>query len=257
MNIATPPQESAPGPHIERVRHEIRRRMLTVDSVENVTPGMLRIVLKGEELADFVSLGFDDHIKVVVAGEGGENEMRDYTPRRYDNDARALTLDFAIHEAGPVTAWALGAKVGDALQIAGPRGSAIISGEIGRLVLIGDETALPAIGRRIEEAAAGAEIISIGAVAGPEEEQRFETAANHTALWAYRPLSEATDPQSILDVLKTVEITPDTFVWIAAEAGVARALRAWLVNEKGRPLNWIKAAGYWVQGQADAQDKTM
>ncbi|MIL10184.1 siderophore-interacting protein, partial [Salmonella enterica subsp. enterica] len=76
MNIATPPQESAPGPHIERVRHEIRRRMLTVDSVENVTPGMLRIVLKGEELADFVSLGFDDHIKVVVAGEGGENEMR-------------------------------------------------------------------------------------------------------------------------------------------------------------------------------------
>ena len=121
-----------PAPRIERVRHELRRRSLVVSGIERVTPGMLRITLSGEDLADFVSLGADDHIKVFVPGADGTEERRDYTPRRYDNDARLLALDFALHEAGPVTAWAMNARVGDRLEIGGPRGSAVVSGEIGR-----------------------------------------------------------------------------------------------------------------------------
>jgi NADPH-dependent ferric siderophore reductase len=252
------PQTSNPNssvPKIERVRHELKRRSLTVSNIENVTPGMLRIELAGEDLADFVSLAPDDHIKIFVAGAGEEMERRDYTPRRYDNDARTLVIDFAIHEAGPVTQWALDARLGDRLEIGGPRGSAVVSNEIKNWLLIGDETALPAIGRRIEETGGDAHVTAIVAVADAAEHQVFQTDAQLEPHWAHRPLSQATDASALLAILRTVELAPGTFVWIAAEASVTRALRAYLVEERGYPLSWIKASGYWVKGKADTTEK--
>jgi len=56
------------GPRVARVRHEIKRRRLTVARVERLPPKMVRIVLGGEELRGFTSLGFDDHIKVFFPG---------------------------------------------------------------------------------------------------------------------------------------------------------------------------------------------
>jgi NADPH-dependent ferric siderophore reductase len=252
------PQTSNPNssvPKIERVRHELKRRTLTVSNVEKITPGMLRIELAGEDLADFVSLAPDDHIKVLVPGPGEEMARRDYTPRRYDTDARTLVIDFAIHEAGPVTQWALGARPGDSLEIGGPRGSAVISDDVKNWLLVGDETALPAIGRRIEEAGSDVRITAIMAVADAAEHQIFQTDAQLETHWAHRPLSEATDASALMAVLQSVELAPGTFVWIAAEASVTRALRTYFVEERGYPLSWIKASGYWVKGKADATEK--
>ena len=243
------------APRIERVRHELKRRSLTVTAIERITPGMLRMQLSGDDLSDFVSLAPDDHIKVLVPGAGEEMERRDYTPRRYDTDARTLVLDFAIHEAGPATQWALDAAVGDRLEIGGPRGSAVISSDIENWLLIGDETALPAIGRRIEEAGAGMNITAIAAVADVAERQAFQTEAKLDMHWAYRPLSQATDASALMNVLQSVDLLLGTFVWIAAEASVMRALRSYLVEERSYPLSWIKASGYWVKGKADTTEK--
>ncbi|MGY5802494.1 siderophore-interacting protein [Rhizobium sp. LEGMi12c] len=252
------PQTSNPAisaPKIERVRHELKRRSLTVTAIERITPGMLRIRLAGEDLGDFVSLAPDDHIKVLVPGAGQEMDRRDYTPRQYDADARTLVIDFAVHEAGPATQWALDASVGDGLEIGGPRGSAVVSADIENWLLIGDETALPAIGRRIEEARAGVRVTAIAAVVGAAEHQTFQTDAQLDMRWAYRPLSEATDPSALMKILQSVDLQPGTFVWIAAEASVTRALRSYLVEERGYPLSWIKASGYWVKGKADTAEK--
>jgi NADPH-dependent ferric siderophore reductase len=152
---------NSPQREIRRVRHEVKRRRLTVDQISPVTPKMLRITLAGEELAGFTSLGFDDHVKLFFPTEStSEPEptdrppMRDYTPR-YDAGTGLLHIDFAIHDAGPATDWALRARVGDSLTIGGPRGSAIIPMEFDWHLFIGDETALPAIGRRLEELPAG------------------------------------------------------------------------------------------------------
>ncbi|EJB07956.1 NADPH-dependent ferric siderophore reductase [Rhizobium sp. BK619] len=247
-------EQTSPPPGIERVRHETRRRTLTVESVIDITPGMRRITSSGGDLADFTSLAPDDHIKIFVPAADGGEERRDYTPRRYDNAARSLTIDFALHEAGPVTQWAIGARPGDRLEIGGPRGSAVVSKAVTRWLLIGDETALPAIGRRIEESAAGTAITAIAAVTGPLEEQSFETRADLDVHWAHRPLSEATAAAALLKLLSTIDIKPETFVWVAAEASVTRDIRAHLL-ERGYPLSWIKASGYWVFGKADATEK--
>nr|WP_246251706.1 siderophore-interacting protein [Ancylobacter pratisalsi] len=70
---------------IERVRHDTRRRMLRVDTVVRLTPHMVRIGFTSDDLAGFTSLSFDDHIKLFFPAEdGGADQMRDYTPRRFD-----------------------------------------------------------------------------------------------------------------------------------------------------------------------------
>ncbi|WP_029870637.1 siderophore-interacting protein [Rhizobium leguminosarum] len=246
--------QASSTPGIERIRHDTRRRLLKVESVVDITPSMRRVVLAGDDLADFISLGADDHIKIFIPTADGGEERRDYTPRRYDNAERRLTIDFALHEAGPVTKWAIDANPGDRLEIGGPRGSAVVSKTVKRWLLIGDETALPAIGRRIEESGAGTVVTTIAAVTGPSEEQTFETSAELHVRWAHRPLSQATDAAALLKLLSTVDIQPETFIWVAAEASVTRDIRAYLL-ERGCPLGWIKASGYWVFGKADTTEK--
>ncbi|MFL5016934.1 MAG: siderophore-interacting protein [Rhizobium sp.] len=246
--------QTSPAPGIERVRHDTRRRTLAVESVVDITPGMRSITLTGDDLADFISLAPDDHIKIFVPAADGGEERRDYTPRRYDNTERKLTIDFALHQAGPVTQWAIDARAGDWLDIGGPRGSAVVSATVKRWLLIGDETALPAVGRRIEESGAGTVITTIAAVTGPLEEQTFETSAELHVRWAHRPLSQATEAAALLKLLSTIDIQPETFVWVAAEASVTRDIRAYLL-ERGCPLGWIKASGYWVFGKADTTEK--
>jgi NADPH-dependent ferric siderophore reductase len=55
---------------------------------------------------------------------------------------RTLTIDFAIHLAGPHQ-WAAAAKVGDRLDIGGPRGSAVVPDDFDWYLLIGDEARCP------------------------------------------------------------------------------------------------------------------
>jgi NADPH-dependent ferric siderophore reductase len=249
-------EDSMTEHRITRVRHELVRRRLAVREVARVTPHMLRITLEGEELAGFTSASPDDHVKIFVPGAQGEIERRDYTPRHYDAEAGTLAIDFALHDAGPATQWALQAKAGDVVEIGGPRGSTLIPWSFDWYLLVGDETALPAIGRRIEEAPAGVRIISVIAVTGPEERQAFETKAEHDAIWVYRPAALADGPGVMLAALAEFQFPAgEGFIWIAAEAKVAKVLRQEIETSRGHLRQWMKASGYWTKGVADAADK--
>ena len=136
---------------ITRIRRERRRRQLIVTERVQLSPSMVRLVFTAPDLADFDSAAPDDHIKLFFEDADGGRAMRDYTPRAFDNAARSLTVDFALHQAGPATAWAMRAQPGDTLNIGGPQGSTVLADDFDWYVLIGDETALPAIGRRLEE----------------------------------------------------------------------------------------------------------
>src|SRR5256885_12779991 len=81
--------------------------------------------------------------------------LRDYTPLRYDAARQNLIMDFALHDAGPATEWALTAPLGQWVGLAGPRGSLVISANLPWHWLFGDETAMPAIERRLAERPAG------------------------------------------------------------------------------------------------------
>ena len=239
-----------------RHRFDIRRRPLVVRDKTRVTPQMIRLVLAGDDLADFQSPAPDDHVKLLIDGPGGEPVMREYTPRAFDPQAGTLTIDFAVHEAGPATQWAVDAAPGDRLTVAGPRGSTVIAPVFDWWLLIGDETALPAMGRWVEGMAQGAAVTTLGLVTGPAEEQHWQTLANHVAHWCHR--ADPADPQAAASAVAGLDLPEGRgFVWIAAEAGVARHIRDHFLTARNHPRHWLKAAGYWTAGKADTSDKTL
>jgi NADPH-dependent ferric siderophore reductase len=239
-----------------RVRHNSRRRTLTVLEKRHVTPRMVRVVLGGDDFEDFTTASADDHIKLYVPGERGDLEGRDFTPRHFDAEAKTLTIDIALHPAGPAIRWSEQAQIADTVEISGPRGSLMIADDFEWWLLIGDETALPSISRRVEALAAGVRAITLVAVSGPDEEQVFDTRADHQAVWVHRSPEEATNAEPVMEALRRLELPlGEGFVWIAAEAKVARAGRDYIVNVRRHSRQWLRASGYWIEGRSDAYER--
>ena len=185
---------------------------------------MVRVTLGGD-IEGFTSLGFDDHVKLFFPtgslGEDGQPEFmaRDYTPRRHDPQAGTLAIEFVIHDAGPATRWAEQAQPGQMLQIGGPRGSFVIPTEFDWHLLIGDDTGLPAIARRLEELPAGARAVALIEVDGPADQVAIASAADVTVKWVHRDGAEAG--------------TPDLLAAGAAAPGIA----ARATTTRGRPAS--------------------
>jgi NADPH-dependent ferric siderophore reductase len=249
---------TAPRHQVTRIRREPRRRTLTVVATERLSASMLRIRFASSELGDFESSAPDDHIKLFLPEaelENGRPAMRDYTPRAFDTEAGTLTIDFALHEAGPATAWAIGAGPGDTIQIGGPRGSAVVADDFDWYLLIGDETALPAICRRIEELRSGVPIRAIVAVDGPDDRIGMPDHDALTVHWAIRGKG-ANDAERLIALLgETAWPAGEGYVWIAGESGISRAVRTHIIATLGHPREWTKAAGYWTRGVADAHER--
>lgn len=245
-----------PKHHIFRTRQEVRRRHLTVTAVEHITPRMRRIHFTSPDLHDFASPGIGDHIKLFLPAPAGERCMRDYTPRAFDTKAGTLAIDFALHDAGPATAWALAAQPGDMLEIGGPRGSTIVPDDFDWYLLIGDETALPAIGRFVESLRPGVRVTTLVAVDGVTDQLVFTTQAHWHPIWATRTGGLEEDPGLLRDALAACLPLPpgDGYIWIAAEARAARHLRNYVLETLGHPREWVKAAGYWTMGLSDAHE---
>jgi len=238
-------------PRVERVRYELKRRKLSVRRVEPLPAGMIRVVLAGPELEGFTSLGFDDHVKLFFRDEA----RRDFTPRRFDPEAGELWIDFYLHDHGPAAEWVAGAAAGHVLEVGGPKGSAVIDPtNIDTHLLIGDETALPAIGRRLEELPAGANAIVVVETEARADRPVLRSAATVQTVWVAR--DHGGDPAApVINGLRSVEFAPlRCFAWVAHESQVARTIRAYLLTERNVDKRWVKAAGYWRRGASGTHD---
>ena len=222
---------------VERVRHELKRRELTVQAVEVVTPHFRRITLVDDSLSDFVSASFDDHVKVFIG-----DARRDYTPRSFDNAARELVIEFALHGDGPAAEWAARAVPGDTLAIGGPKGSLIVPVDYDWHLLAGDETAFPAVARRLEELPAGARAIVVLKAADVADRRTFASAADVSMTWV------STDAELLHAVRALALPEGDGYAWCAGEAACMAALRRELVEVKGHPGEATRAAAYWKRG---------
>lgn len=225
-----------------RVRQEPKRRELRVLRVEALSPHVAHVVLAGDDLSDFSSPAFDDHVKIFLpSSDGAPAVARDYTPRRFNPQARELSIEFALHGEGPAAAWARSAQPGDPLTVGGPRGSFIVPDDLDWHLLIGDSSSLPAIARRLEELAASPRVLAI--VQMDEADRR---PLSHVAADRLQWVSDATD------CLAAVRAWPvpagDGYAWCAGEAGVMRELRRVLVEEKGLDPRSVRAAAYWKRG---------
>ena len=173
------------------------------------------------------------------------------TTRRAAHDRAANTLDieFVLHDAGPATRWAEQVAVGQTLDIGGPRGSFIIPFNFDWQLLIGDDTGLPAIARRLAELPAGTRAVVLIEVEGPEDRVPLDSKADASITWAYRNGAEPGDSKVLTQALKSMQLPEgDYYAWVACESLTAKALRAQLIAEHGANPKWMRAAGYWRRG---------
>lgn len=234
---------------IRRVRQEPRRRDLQVMRAEALGPGVRRLTFGGDDLADFASHAFDDHVKLFVPSpDGGPPVARDYTPRRFDAQRRELDIEFALHGDGPAATWAREARPGDRLAVAGPRGSIVVPDDLDWYLLVGDSTSLPAIARRLEELPASAQVTAIVQMDAADRRELAAPTQAHI-LWV-------DDAQACLSAVRAWQPPPGLgFAWCAGEAGSQRELRRVLVEEKGVDRHAVRAAAYWKHGAAGHHER--
>jgi len=228
---------------VQRVRHELRRRELVVESVAPLGEHFVSITFGGEALADFVSLSFDDHVKFMLDGST-DALRRDYTPRRYDAQSRQLTIEFALHGEGAASHWARHAEPGQAAVIGGPRGSMIVPPDFDWHLLVADATGLPAIRRRLEELPAGTRAIVV-ALAGAGDRILPATQAHLELHWV-----DSAD--ALVDAVRALALPAgEGYAWGGGEAAMMRRVREVLVTDKALPKEAMRISAYWKQGAAD------
>src|SRR5690606_8754373 len=185
------------APFTQQVAHTVQLHALTADKRREVGPGMAGVPLEGSDLEGFYTPGFDDHVKLIFPdpvtkelrlpqmGERGmvfaagqeKPPIRDYTPREFREQEKEMDIDFVVHGEGPACQWAMQAKEGDKLGVAGPRGSFLVSKDLDWQILIGDETAVPAMARRVKELPSNVKVqvyvlarnlLTVGAMEAPD-----------------------------------------------------------------------------------------
>ncbi|MDQ0643886.1 siderophore-interacting protein [Microbacterium murale] len=262
----------------EFVTHPLVLRRLEVIGARDITPRMRRVTLGGPEmaaferdglaLAPFRAPGFDDHVKVIFAedgevekvlplqlGEGIEwtsapgRQARDYTPRRVADGE--LDLDFVLHGEGPAVQWARAAKPGDPLWIVGPKSSIVLPEEMDWVVLVGDETALPAIGRFLDERPTDAAVHAVITIGAASARQGLALREGDTIEWV---VASPTDRDALESAVRAaVPAEGDGFVWAGAESRALLPVRRFLSRERGLAKNRMNLTGYWHADQgADA-----
>ncbi|MGB3388108.1 MAG: siderophore-interacting protein [Pseudaminobacter sp.] len=245
-------------------------RQMRVEAVRSLTPHMRRITLQGEELERFTHGGL--HVRLLFPAEGtagsrwwpvmGEDGRpawpegvarpvaRVYTIRRIDIARGLVDIDMVVHGSGsgPGSVFAETANPGDLIGMTGPSGGTI--GKADRYLLAGDETALPAILRILEELPASAAVTAFIEVADAAEEQAVRTTARLDLTWLHRNGREAGTTTLLQDAVCSARWSPgdDGFAWIGCEHAAFRTLRKYLREERHMPRDNHLVVAYWRRG---------
>ncbi|MFD5798722.1 siderophore-interacting protein [Streptomyces diastatochromogenes] len=233
---------------------------------ERLTPHMQRVVLGGEGLADFAADTCTDHYVKLLFGPPGVTYpepfdleriraefprehwpvTRTYTVRAWDPEHRELTLDFVIHgDEGLAGPWATRVQPGESVRFMGPGGAYAPDPSADWHLLVGDESALPAIARALETLPSGARAHAFVEVSGPQEEQKIDSEVE--VVWVHRgdrPVGTAL--LEAVHGLRFPEGRPHAFVH--GEASFVKELRRLLRVELQIPREDLSISGYWRLG---------
>ena len=261
--VAMPPSATH-APQAVPAVHPVRVRQLEVLRRESLTPRMVRLVLGGPGLAGFESHVPDEHVKLVFPDRDGGTRPpvevldgaalewprpfppnREYTIRRYDRDSHEVWIDFVVHAGGLASDWAQQVEPGDAVWVAGPRPGLVVPPEFGHQVLLADHTALPAVGRWLEELPAGVEVQAVVAVPDAGEQQELAVRPGVEVIWLHTE-DPAYDEASLGQALERMTLPVDrpVYLWAAGEAGVLKPVRRW-ARANGFARGTCDISGYW------------
>ncbi|MFI7404404.1 siderophore-interacting protein [Streptomyces sp. NPDC049541] len=234
---------------------------------ERLTPHMQRVVLGGEGLAGFAADTCTDHyVKLLFPPsedvtypepfdlERIREELprdqwpvtRTYTVRAWDPVHRELTLDFVIHgDEGLAGPWAARVQPGETVHFMGPGGAYAPDLGADWHLLVGDESALPAIARSLESLPEGVTAHAFVEVSGPEEEQKIDSDVE--VVWLHRgdrPVGEA-----LVEAVRSLRFPEGRMhAFVHGEAHFVKELRQLLRCDLAVPREDLSISGYWRLG---------
>ncbi|MCQ9424674.1 siderophore-interacting protein [Pseudomonas sp. LJDD11] len=280
-----------------------------------ITPSLTRFVFTGPEVQLMNTLAPDQRVKMLFPGTDGvapqlphdgnwhqtlrglpaekKPPMRTYTIRALRREQAEVDVEFVLHgETGPASSWATHARPGDRLQMVAPDGAQ--GGDPGgyewqppagirHVLLIGDETALPAIAGILEQLSDWPQPPQVQAfieVPHATDRQQIRQPANAQVNWLVRDelglghgegmrraaLELATLPESAARAAKPqklAEVDVDTqilwdlarpadqefYAWVAGESAAVMTIRRHLVGELGLDKRALTFMGYWRLGR--------
>ncbi|WP_018639607.1 siderophore-interacting protein [Parafrankia elaeagni] len=267
------------------VVHTIVLRELEVARVVDITPGLRRVTLTGDQLGsftgsddtifpEFASEGFDDNVRLIFPYPGESEPVlpvhkdgkyrwpaappalwRVYTVRRHDAQARELDIDFVKHGVGVATTWAYRANPGDRLHVGGPSTSTRWPEGYDWYLVVGDDTAIPAIGRLLGELPDEAQADVYIEVAEESHRIDFPARPGVEVTWVVRDgLAAGSRPLLLQAVREARWREGSMFAWLAGEQSVVRDLRRHLIEERGVDRSDIDFTGYWRRAEVVALD---
>jgi len=265
---------------------------LTVLRTAQLSPHWIRVTLGGGEIERFRPLGYDQwfriflplggdqgleripakanklfgYLKYLRIPEGVRPVMRNYTVRAFRPATAAagaeLDVDFVVHgsaedgTAGPASRWAQSCHAGESVVVIDEGLSFNPDRGTDRVVLVSDETGLPAVAGICASLPADASGLAIVEVPSADDALDFARPAAVSVRFIVR--EDAVKPGTLaLQALRDAELPASPFhAYIAGEQALATDGRRHLVGERGVSKDRVSFIGYWRVGAASPAPKS-
>lgn len=243
---------------------------LTVTGTELLTPSLRRVWFRSDDLSAFAdSTDTDRYVKLVFLRPGVEYPepldiralrgvlppqdmplVRTYTALFPDVEAGTLAIDFVIHgDEGVAGPWAAAAVAGDTLLVNGPGGGYAPDPSADWHLLIGDESAVPAITAALSELPRDAVVRAFVLVDSPDHEPPLPLPKDGTVTFLHRSAGAG----GVEAAVRSLDWLPGRVqVFAHGEAAeIMHGIRPYLFTELGLPRDQVSISGYWRQGRSE------
>ncbi|GEK85568.1 siderophore-interacting protein [Microbacterium aerolatum] len=252
-----------------------QRPQIVLEVIERIrlTPHLVRIVAGGPGMSAVEDNGFADaYTKMLFApAEAGitppydmdrlREELpiellptrRTYSIRRFDLDAGRIWIDFVTHgDEGIAGPWAANAKPGDPVVLGGIGGGYAPDAAADWHLLVGDESAIPAISSALEAMPADAAGIALLEVQDESEQLELTAPAGVELRWLHRGEKTAGTTDLLVDAVRALEWQPGRVqVFAHGERGAMKQLRPHLTDERGVDRTQLSLSAYWAYGRRE------
>lgn len=262
------PADSTPD-RLRTRREPPRYRRVSLRRAARISPHLVRVTLGGPELDGFRADEPAASVRLLLPAPGADalvmpawngNEflladgrrptIRTFTPRRVDPEALELDLDVVIHPDGAASAWAERAETGASVAVSGPgRGYPVDEGAPAFL-LIGDESAIPAITQMLEALPSATPVRVHIEVASPDARIDLPRHPEATVAWSDLPAGGASG-DTLVEAVRRADLVPGSQVWAAGEAAAMQRIRRHLFEERGLDRSQATVRGYWKHGRSE------
>jgi NADPH-dependent ferric siderophore reductase len=221
---------------------------LTVTSSETVTPSIRRVWFRSADLSAFAESGWTDrYVKLQFP-----DAVRTYTALFPDLAAGTLAIDFVTHgDVGVAGPWAQAARPGDRLVVNGPGGAYRPDPTADWHLLVGDESAVPAITAALEALPVPAVARVVILVDDASYEPVLPRAAGTEVTYLHR--ATLAPGEGLESAVRALEWLPGrVHAFVHGEASeVMHGLRPYLLGELGLERDQVSISGYWRRGRTE------